>query len=117
MVRAGAAPGTVVRCGLTDTMLADVPVSLVLFFERELDVERLADGLAKALDRVPVFAGRLRTMADRRLEIVCVDEGVPFSVYDVAERSVTPSAGLRSPARVSSTTSTPRRPGSAACRC
>lgn len=85
MVQAGHAPGTVVRCGLTDTMLADVPVSLVLFYERALDVSRLAAGLAKALDRVPVFAGRLRTVADRRLEIVCTDDGVPFSVYDVAE--------------------------------
>ncbi|HEX5401906.1 MAG TPA: acyltransferase [Pseudonocardiaceae bacterium] len=85
VVRAGRASGTVVRCGLTDTMLADVAVSLVLFYEHALDVSRLADGLATALDRVPVFGGRLRTGADRRLEIVCTDDGVPLSTYDVDE--------------------------------
>lgn len=82
-VRAGRAPGTVLRCGLMDTMLADLSVSVVLFFERPLDDERLAAGLARALDRVPVFAGRLRTAADGVLEAVCDDSGVPFDVHTV----------------------------------
>jgi hypothetical protein len=82
-IHAGHAPGTVVRCGLTDTMLADIPVSVVFFFERELDESRIADGLASALRRVPVFGGRLRTCADGTLEIVCSDAGVPMAGYDV----------------------------------
>ncbi|MFE6865754.1 acyltransferase [Kitasatospora sp. NPDC057692] len=81
-VRAGTAPGTVVRCGLADTMLADLAVSVVLFFERALDEDRLAAGLARALERVPVFAGRLRTV-DGVLEAVCDDSGVPMVSYRV----------------------------------
>ncbi|MFD8088141.1 acyltransferase [Kitasatospora sp. NPDC059722] len=83
IVRAGRAPGTVLRCGLMDTMLADLAVSVVLFFDRPLDDERLAAGLARALDRVPVFAGRLRTTAGGALEAVCDDAGVPFDVHAV----------------------------------
>lgn len=81
-VRAGVAPGTVLRCGLVDTMLADLSVSVVLFFDRALDEERLAAGLARALERVPVFAGRLRTV-DGVLEAVCDDSGVPMVSYSV----------------------------------
>jgi hypothetical protein len=84
-VHARRAPGTVVRCGLTDTILADLPVSVVFFFPRPLDEERLAAGLATALDRLPVFGGRLRTCADDTLEIVCDDAGVPMATYDVDE--------------------------------
>ncbi|MFC5665169.1 condensation domain-containing protein [Kitasatospora misakiensis] len=57
-VRAGTAPGTVLRCGLADTMLADLSVSVVLFFAQALDEDRLAAGPARALERVPAFAGR-----------------------------------------------------------
>ena len=83
-VRAGRADGTVVRCGLMDTMLADLSVSVVYFFEQTLDEERLTAGLALALGRLPAFAGRLRTV-DHRLEIVCDDSGVPVESYDVDE--------------------------------
>ncbi|MER7755600.1 acyltransferase [Kitasatospora sp. NPDC097643] len=82
VVRAGRAPGTVLRCGLMDTMLADLAVSVVLCFEQPLDEDRLAAGLARALDRVPVFAGRLRTEGDV-LEVVCDDAGVPLEEYTV----------------------------------
>ncbi|PPK63612.1 acyltransferase [Actinokineospora auranticolor] len=81
-VRAGHAPGTVIRCGVTDTVIADVPVSVVFFYQRALSAERLADGLSTALAAVPAFAGRLRTVGDQ-LEIVCDDSGVPFETYDV----------------------------------
>ncbi|MDH6707477.1 hypothetical protein P3T27_004214 [Kitasatospora sp. MAA19] len=81
-VRAGRAPGTVLHCGLMDTMLADLAVSVVLYFDRPLDDDRLAAGLARALDRVPVFAGRLRTDGDA-LEAVCDDSGVPLDLYTV----------------------------------
>ncbi|MFJ8622485.1 acyltransferase [Kitasatospora sp. NPDC093550] len=81
-VRAGRATGRVLRCGLMDTMLADLAVSVVLCFEHTLDEDRLAAGLARALERVPVFAGRLRTV-DGVLEAVCDDSGVPFGAYAV----------------------------------
>ncbi|MGW7580722.1 acyltransferase [Kitasatospora sp. NPDC054768] len=81
-VRAGQATGRVLRCGLMDTMLADLAVSVALCFEHPLDDDRLAAGLARALERVPVFAGRLRTV-EGVLEVVCDDTGVPFEVYTV----------------------------------
>ena len=83
-IRSGHAAGTVIRCGLRDTMLANVPISAVFFFEHALDGERLADGLARALHQVPVFGGRMRTR-DERLEIVCDDAGVPMTTFDVDE--------------------------------
>ena len=99
-VRTGNPPGTVVRCGLVDTMLADLSVSVVYFFERTLDEEQLTRGLARALELLPTFAGRLRTR-DEVLEIVCDDAGVPLSVYDVDEtlaeaisRVTLPGSGL-----------------------
>lgn len=83
-VRAGRASGTVVRCSLTDVMLADLPVSVVFFYKEALDETRLAEGLSRALAHVPVFAGRLRPVGDA-LEIVCDDSGVPMTTYDVDE--------------------------------
>ncbi|RLK54797.1 acyltransferase [Actinokineospora cianjurensis] len=83
-VRAGSAPGTVVTCGVTDTVIADVPVSVVFFFGHPLDEDRLAEGLATALAAVPGFAGRLRTTGDV-LEVVCDDSGIPFDTYDLDE--------------------------------
>jgi len=84
-IHAERAQGTVVRCGLTDTVLADIPVSVVFFFPQPLDGDRLAAGLATALDHLPVFGGRLRTSADDSLEIVCDNAGVPMTTYDVDE--------------------------------
>jgi hypothetical protein len=99
-IRAGHRPGTVIRCGLMDTMLADLPVSVVFFFARALDETRLADGLAQALAHVPVFAGRLRTRGES-LEIVCDDAGVPMAFVDIDEplsgaigRVTLPASGL-----------------------
>lgn len=83
-VRSGAAPGTVIRCATTDLMLVELSVSVAFFYERELDVDRLAAALAGALGRVPAFAGRLRRQ-DGKVEIVCDDSGVPLTVYDADE--------------------------------
>jgi len=85
-IRAGRAPGTVVRCGLDDTMLSVMPVNAVFLFERTLDPARLADGLARALDLVPVFGATLR--AGDGLEIVCEDIGVPLATVDRDENLV-----------------------------
>ncbi|HEY3481871.1 MAG TPA: acyltransferase [Streptomyces sp.] len=104
-VRPVAAPGppVVVRCGLADTLLADLAVSVVHFFDEALDEERLAAGLASALERVPVFAGRMRTV-DGVPEIVCDGSGVPMDSYDLHEtlreamgRVTTPGEGLVGP--------------------
>jgi len=83
-IRSGSAPGTAVRCGLDDTMLSVLPVNVVFFFEKTMDSVRLIDGLAQALDRVPVFGGTLRTR-DGELEIVCEDVGVPVTIVDLDE--------------------------------
>jgi len=96
VVRAGRAPGTVIRCGLTDLLMADLSVSVVFFFERTLDDARLAAGLSHGLDRVPVFGGRLRPRGDA-LEIVCDDAGVPMTVCDVEESLGEAIGGLRMP--------------------
>lgn len=99
-IRSGHPAGTVIRCGLRDTLLAGVPISAVFFFAHALDGERLAEGLARALHHVPVFGGRLRTR-DGSLEIVCDDTGIPMTTYDVDEtlgeaivRVTLPSSGF-----------------------
>src|ERR1700749_3806588 len=59
-IHAGGASGAVVRGDISDLMLVELSVTVVFFFERELDVARLADSLSGALGRLPAFAGRLR---------------------------------------------------------
>ncbi|MCU7825081.1 acyltransferase [Kitasatospora sp. DSM 101779] len=81
-ITSGRAPDTVVRCGSTDTVYVQRYVAVAFFFERTVDEERLADGLRRALDLVPVYGGRLRAGPDA-LEIVCSDAGVPMTVLDV----------------------------------
>lgn len=82
MVRAGHASGTVIHCGLMDVLMAELPVSVVFCYERAVDVDRLADGLARALAHIPVFGGRIRPV-EGGLEIVCDDSGVSMTTYDV----------------------------------
>ncbi|PYC82191.1 hypothetical protein C7C46_10815 [Streptomyces tateyamensis] len=77
-VQAGRADGTIVRLALPDLMLADLAVSVVLCFPRALEPEPVAAALARALARVPLFGGRLRSTAEG-LELVCSDAGVPFT--------------------------------------
>jgi Transferase family len=83
-VRAGRPSDLVVECGLVDISLANLPTSVVFFYPHQLDVDRLADGLAVALGRLPVFGGRLRATGDS-LQIVCDDSGVPLDAYRVDE--------------------------------
>jgi hypothetical protein len=99
-VKSGQAPGTVIRCGLRDAMLAAVPVSIVHFFAHPLPPDELAQGLARALAAVPIFGARMRTSSDL-MEIVCSDDGVPMEFYTVDEtlaeaigRVAMPSSGL-----------------------
>lgn len=81
-VRAGRVTGTVITCGVMDTVMAELPVSVVFCYQRAVDVESLAAGLARALDHIPVFAGRIRPVGDA-LEIVCDDSGAELTVYEV----------------------------------
>jgi hypothetical protein len=106
-VRAGVATGAVVRCTATDSLLAGMAMSTVFLYERAPDLARLEAGLAAALARVPVFAGRLRAGGDGALEIVCDDAGVAFTVVDVPEtlpealgRMTLPTAGYADPVDV-----------------
>ncbi len=87
VVRAESSDQTVVRCGLIDISLADLPTSVVFFYARELDYDVLARGLSLALDVVPVFAGRLRTEADG-LYLYCDGSGVPFVHVQMPETAV-----------------------------
>ncbi|KDN85804.1 acyltransferase [Kitasatospora cheerisanensis] len=100
-VRAGRPGPGPVRCSVGDLLLADLPVSVVLFHDRPLDADALADGLARALDRLPEFAGRLRTGPDGDLHIDTDDSGVPFTVADAPwtlteafDRMALPANGL-----------------------
>jgi len=77
VVRPAPSDQTVVRCGLIDISLADLPTSVVFFYVHELDFDALSDGLSIALSTLPVFAGRLRTDAES-LQLVCGASGVPF---------------------------------------
>lgn len=80
-VKAGRQSGTVIHCGMKDTVLSDVPVSVVFCYQRGVDIDRLADGLARALDHIPSFGGRIRDDGDT-MTIACDDSGVAMSVYD-----------------------------------
>jgi Transferase family len=100
MIQTGHPTPDVVLCGVTDTMMATLTVSVVFFFAGSLDVARLTGGLATALARLPVFAGRLQT-TDAGLQIVCDDSGAALSVYDAGEtlseaigRVTLPGSGL-----------------------
>ncbi len=105
-VRTGRVTGMTVRCGLTDTTLAEVPVAVVFCYERAVDDDALAKGLSTALDVVPLFAGRVDRDGDR-LVITCDDSGVPMTTYDVDDtlgdamnRVTMPGSGLVDPVNV-----------------
>ncbi len=106
-VTAGTATGAVVRCTATDTLLAGMAMSTVFLYEVAPDLDRLEAGLAAALARVPVFAGRLREDPAGALEIVCDDSGAAYTVAEVPEtvpealgRMTLPTAGYADPVEV-----------------
>lgn len=99
-VRPGSAPGSVISLSLVDAMRADISTSVAFFYERTLDDALLAAGLARALDQIPAFCGRLRE-GDGSLEIVCDGQGVPMATLDVGDtldeaigRVTLPGSGL-----------------------
>jgi hypothetical protein len=91
---------TVIRCALSDLLLADLSVSVVFCYDGRLDETRLAAGFERALAEVPVFAGHLRERG-HELEIVCDGTGASYSAHDVAlnlsdaiSRLTLPGSGL-----------------------
>lgn len=84
IVRGGGTDRTVIRCALSDLLFADLTVAVVFCYAQRLDEARLAAGLARALRRLPPFAGRLRHGA-AGLEIVCEDAGAELTVAEAAE--------------------------------
>lgn len=84
IVRGGGTDRTVIRCALSDLLFADLTVAVVFCYAQHLDEARLATGLARALRRLPPFAGRLRHGA-AGLEIVCEDAGAELTVAEAAE--------------------------------
>lgn len=79
-VSAGRNSGIVIHCGMKDTILSNIPVSVVFCYERAVDIDRLAEGLAMALDHIPSFGGRIRDTGGS-LSIVCDDSGITMSTY------------------------------------
>ncbi len=71
-----------VRCSVGDVIVANLAVHIVFFFEKRVDTATLIRPLARALTRVPIFAGRLRG-AGRGMRIRCAGQGVPFSEVSV----------------------------------
>src|SRR6476646_6147369 len=67
-----------VRCNVGDAIVANLAVHVVFFFERRLDTRALADSFAHALNKFPIFGGRL-TLGNGRMRITCKGQGVPFT--------------------------------------
>jgi hypothetical protein len=68
-----------VSCASFDRVVEMVPIAVVFFYERHLDVEALANAVADALAYVPVYAGRI-SVAGTAMRIRCQGQGVSFTV-------------------------------------
>lgn len=88
LLRAEAPREMLIRCGLTDVCVRNVPVSVVFLYDGELDPETLAHGLARVLGDFAPFHGRLRRRGSERF-IECGDTACAFSVVQRAERLTT----------------------------
>lgn len=67
-----------IRCDVGDAIVANLATHVVFFFERRLDTDTLADAFGRALERLPIFAGRMG-LADGRMRITFDGQGVPFT--------------------------------------
>lgn len=77
-VRSPVPSALVVKCAFTDILLQKLVVPAVFFFPGPLDEQALRAGLTQALERIPLFAGRLREAGDSLL-LQCDNSGVPWS--------------------------------------
>lgn len=77
-VRSPAASALEIKCAFTDILLQRLAVPVAFFYAGPLDEKALREGLEKALERIPLFAGRLRE--DRGgMMLECDNSGVPWS--------------------------------------
>lgn len=67
-----------IRCDVGDAIVANLATHFVFFFERRLDPVALANAFARALQKFPIFAGRMATV-NGRMRIRDAGRGVPFS--------------------------------------
>ncbi len=67
-----------IRCDVSDSVVANLAVHVVFFFERRLETCALTRAFERALTTVPIFAGRM-ALADGRMRIRCKGQGVPFT--------------------------------------
>src|SRR5947199_6761953 len=67
-----------IRCNVGDAMVANLAVHIVFFFERRIDAAALSASFARALENLPVFAGRM-VVKRGRMRIRCDGQGVPFT--------------------------------------
>jgi hypothetical protein len=86
LIRPSHAQRLEIRCNAGDAIVANLAVHIVFFFERRLDTDALAVAFAKALTKLPIFAGRMAADG-RRMRIRCEGQGVPFTTVS-SDRSL-----------------------------
>lgn len=88
-----------IRCGASDALVANLAVHVVFFFARRLDTTALSRAFTRALETLPLFAGRM-SWARGGMLIRCAGQGVPFThvsselTMNEAIRSVADDGGL-----------------------
>lgn len=89
-VRAGVTTSPVALRGI-DLALGPWLISCAWFFRERLHADDLKRGLAAALARYPILAGRIERLADGRVQVRCDDSGVEFHEADEPTRFAEPS--------------------------
>jgi hypothetical protein len=67
-----------IHCNVGDVIVANLAVHIVFFFERQLDTAELSRAFARALTKIPIFAGRM-ALVGGAMRIRCKGQGVPFT--------------------------------------
>lgn len=99
LIRPAKAESVDIRCDASDALMANLAVHVVFFFARRLDTAALTAAFARALETLPLFAGRM-VWARGRMLIRCAGQGVPFTdvsselTMNEAIRSASGDSGL-----------------------
>lgn len=67
-----------IRCNVGDAIVANLATHIVFFFDKRLDTAALRRAFQRALDTLPLFAGRL-VLRQGAMRISCAGQGVPFT--------------------------------------
>lgn len=67
-----------IRCNVGDAIIANLATNIVFFYQRRLDADALRRAFERALENLPIFAGRLG-VSRGRMRIRCAGQGVPFT--------------------------------------